>query len=320
MCKLSETIKKEIIEEATRRGVFARNIGYQEFLELYMSYQDKMKEQEFAEILGINYYRLKKIKSRGTKTKSTIEKSKVISQERIQDIQEEIRSKGYDENSTISYEELLRLYEPYKTEMRESRFAEILGISYSNWANMRHTGSRANILKKSTSSISDERAKEIQEDIREQGYANRAINYEEFLKMYAPYRKEITEEEFAKILGIFYLNFQNMRKRGVNVRIMKKRKIKSKTNINKNPDNETTQIDSEYQDDLESQTYEDTTPVELIEKCLMNGMNREQAIKLCMEKFDLTQEELLEEMIEALVEKKRLKRTSEGKVYLGEDR
>ena len=39
-----------------------------------------------------------------------------------------------------------------------------------------------------------------------------------------------------------------------------------------------------------------------------------------MEKFDLTQEELLEEMIEALVEKKRLKRTSEGKVYLGEDR
>ena len=138
--------------------------------------------------------------------------------------------------------------------------------------------------------------------------------------MYAPYRKEITEEEFAKILGIFYLNFQNMRKRGVNVRILKKRKIKSKTNINQNPDNETTQIDSEYQDDLESQIYEDTTPVELIEKCLMNGMNREQAIKLCMEKFDLTQEELLEEMIEALVEKKRLKRTSEGKVYLGEDR
>ena len=31
MSKLSETIKKEIIEEATRRGVFARNIGYHEF-------------------------------------------------------------------------------------------------------------------------------------------------------------------------------------------------------------------------------------------------------------------------------------------------
>lgn len=315
MSDTSEKIRNEIIEEARKRGFFARNIGYQEFLELYRPYQNMMKEQEVAEILGISYYRLHQMKSRGTKTKSTIEKCKVISQKSIQDIQEEIRAKGYNENSTISYEEFLRLYEPYKTEMREAEFAEILGISYSNWKNMRHAGSRANIFRKSSTPISEERVRKIQEEIRKQGYANRAISYDEFLKLYEPYREEATEDEFAKILGIFHLNFQNMRKRGKRARILKIKEnqleMKRQVGTHQKPE-------VEEPNELEGKRHEGTTPVEFIEKCLLNGINREQAIKDCMERFDLTQEELLQEMTKVAEEKKKMASIEDND--LGEDR
>ena len=54
--------------------------------------------------------------------------------------------KGYRDKS-IDYNEFLRLYEPYKAKLKESEFANILGISYSNWQNIKYRAQKAIILK-----------------------------------------------------------------------------------------------------------------------------------------------------------------------------
>src|SRR5699024_10080052 len=225
-------------------------------------------------------------------------------------------SRGYNTNTTINYEEFLRLYEPYRLEITEPDFAEIIGITYTNWSNMRNAGSRVNILKEQSKTISEEREKEIEYEIRNQGYTNVLIDYEEFLKLYEPYKEEVTEQDFARILGIININWQNMRKRGIRARILKeksiigKKAISSSINFNR---------DTQKQDEIENQIHEETTPVEVMQVCLQNGMNREEAIDYCMERFGLTQEELLEIMTQSLLGKKELRRTQEGQVYLGED-
>ena len=55
------------------------------------------------------------------------------------------------------------------------------------------------------------REEEIIKSLKEQSYTNKLIYYEEFLELYKPYKDEMTEKEFAKILGIFYGNHNNMK-------------------------------------------------------------------------------------------------------------
>ena len=47
-----------------------------------------------------------------------------------------------------------------------------------------------------------ERNKEIKETLRENGYSNESINYKKFLRLYKPFIKEMSEKDFARILGI----------------------------------------------------------------------------------------------------------------------
>ena len=65
-------------------------------------------------------------------------------------IASDLIQKGY-RNKSIDYNEFLRLYEPYKEKFKESEFANILGISYSNLRNIKYDGQRAIILKKEKS-------------------------------------------------------------------------------------------------------------------------------------------------------------------------
>ena len=48
----------------------------------------------------------------------------------------------------ITYQEFLELYEPYKEEISEIEFAEILGISYGNYLTIKNKETRAKIFKK----------------------------------------------------------------------------------------------------------------------------------------------------------------------------
>lgn len=77
-------------------------------------------------------------------------------------IREDLKARGYV-NKKITYQEFLELYEPYKQEMSEKEFAEIIGLTRSNWINIRYRGYKTTMLK--TQPISEERKQEIQEEL-----------------------------------------------------------------------------------------------------------------------------------------------------------
>ena len=137
----------------------------------------------------------------------------------VEIIRKKLKENGYT-NKSIDYKEFLELYEPYRKEMKEKEFAEILGVSYCNHDNMKYKGRRIKILKEENN-ISEERKEEIRENLRKNGYTNKSINYQEFLELYEPYRKEMKEIEFAKILGILYGNHSMMKNKGQRARILK---------------------------------------------------------------------------------------------------
>lgn len=63
-----EEEKNSIREKLIKQGYGNKRIGYQEFVQLYEPYKEKMSENEFAYILGINYAGLQHIKHKGSRT------------------------------------------------------------------------------------------------------------------------------------------------------------------------------------------------------------------------------------------------------------
>ena len=70
----------------------------------------------------------------------------------------------------------------------------------------------------------EERYSEIREELIKQGYANKHITYSEFLAIYRPYKKEMSEKEFIHVLGITYGNWQNIKNKGQRAIILKNEK------------------------------------------------------------------------------------------------
>ena len=306
-----EDLEKRIIKELSKKIYFNMSISYKEFLNLYEPYKSIIEEEEFAKILGITYDNWQSIKNRGTRTKIKATRlNKEISDMRINQIIEEIRSQGF-ENQVISYDEFLQLYETYKTEMSEPDFAQVLGITYTNWSNMRHANSKARILKPVSKHISEERVNEIKQEIIKKGYANKLISYEELLQLYEPFKEEITESDFAQLLGITYLNWNNMRGGKRRVRILK---TVDETLDNKKIRSSKTSSFEEKQMQLEMQIQENSTPIDVMHMCLNVGMTRNQTLKYCMKKFSLTKIELLEMMTHSLQERKKIGKKDEREI------
>ena len=67
----------------------------------------------------------------------------------------------------------------------------------------------------------EERYKEIREKLISQGYANKNVTYDEFLFLYEPYKEEMSEKEFATVLGVSYGNWQSIKNRGTKTKILK---------------------------------------------------------------------------------------------------
>lgn len=306
-----EDLEKRIIKELSKKIYFNMSISYKEFLNLYEPYKSIIEEEEFAKILGITYDNWQSIKNRGTRTKIKATRlNKEISDMRINQIIGEIRSQGF-ENQVISYDEFLQLYETYKTEMSEPDFAQVLGITYTNWSNMRHANSKARILKPVSKHISEERVNEIKQEIIKKGYANKLISYEELLQLYEPFKEEITESDFAQLLGITYLNWNNMRGGKRRVRILK---TVDETLDNKKIRSSKTSSFEEQQMQLEMQIQENSTPIDVMHMCLNVGMTRNQILKYCMKKFGLTKIELLEMMTHSLQERKKIGKKDEREI------
>ena len=144
---------------------------------------------------------------------------------RYNEIREELIKQGYA-NKHITYSEFLAIYEPYKEEMSEKEFIQVLGISYSNFQNIKNRNKRAIILKKKIEKRELEELKKfIISDLTQKGYGDKKIDYNEFLSLYEPYRGEVKESEFASILGISYGNWQSIKNKGQRAIILKPEKI-----------------------------------------------------------------------------------------------
>ena len=91
--------------------------------------------------------------------------------------------------------------------------------------------------------------KMIIENLQNKIYFNMSISYSEFLNLYNPYKEIVSEEEFAKILGISYDNLIIMKYRGT------RSKIKTSLLENKVPEERLSQI----KETLKSQGLENAT-------------------------------------------------------------
>ena len=215
-----EEEKKKIIQEVLTKVRAGQLITYLEFQKLYQPYIKIMSEIEFANILEISYGNYNTIKSSGTRARILKSIKKETSEEEKKKIIQEVLSKVRIGQS-ITYLEFQELYQPYINIMSEMEFANILGISYDNYNNIKHRGTRAKILKNSKKEVSDEEKKKIIQEVLTKVRAGQLITYLEFQKLYQPYIKIMSEIEFANILEISYGNYNTIKSSGTRARILK---------------------------------------------------------------------------------------------------
>ena len=221
---------EDIIEELKKEGYENKSIDYAEFTKLYEKYQKYYSDKEFAKILGIEYYNYHRLKSGKGNTRILKEKVNEVSEKRRKEIVEELKkeivkelsNKGY-KGKSISYEKFKELYEPCKKEITEKEFAKILGVEYGNYMALKYGRQNARILKEKAKEVPEERKKEIVEKLSNKGYRGKSISYEQFIELYKPYEKEITEKEFAQILGVEYGNYRSLKSGRSNARILKEK-------------------------------------------------------------------------------------------------
>ena len=224
--QLSEEEIKEIQDKLKEKGYAGKLIDYEEFKELYKTYGKEMDEKAFAQqVLGLSYDNYGNIKNKGARAKILKDFLKQLSEEeigKIQEMQKEIKEQGYARKA-IDYKELKELHQIYGKQMEEKTFAgEVLGISYGNYMTIKSRGTRAKILKDSPNKVSKEEIKEIQEKLKGQGYARKAIDYEELKELHQTYGKEMEEKIFAeKVLGITYSNYYSLKNKGTRAKILK---------------------------------------------------------------------------------------------------
>ena len=209
--------KDEIIQKLKELGYENKLITYKELQQLHKEYGMGMTETTFAQdILGISYSHYNGCKTEGSRAK--ILKTKYTEEEK-NEIIEKLKSKGY-ENKLITHEEFLEIYNEYGKINDELIFArEILGIEDHCYYKFKNKGGKTNILK---FKYTEEEKGQIIEKLKELGYENKSITYNEFQELYKVYGRGMTETTFAQdILQIEYHCYNNFKKRGTKTKILK---------------------------------------------------------------------------------------------------
>ena len=224
--RLSEEEIRKIRFLLKEKGYTEKQITYQELQQLYREYGKGMLEKEFAvTILGISesaYYIF-----RNTEYKIKILSEKNIELlEKIKEIKQELRKKGYI-GKVISYQELQELYKEYGKCMTEKQFAvDVLSISERSYYGNKKKKSRVKILNEKEIELSEEKIEEIKQELKENGYIGKFVEYQELQELYKEYGNGISEEEFAKIiLGISKRAYHNCKNGKTRAKVFKEDKI-----------------------------------------------------------------------------------------------
>ena len=323
---VSEERRKKIQEEIKKQGYEDRVITYQEFLELYEPYKNEMNENDFAETLGITYPSLNTSRKGQAGVKINLnyrvqERIKYLMREPRVYTKEEIEQLGTQYG--ISVEEVMgiffrydNMFEVLKTKGKifigttkiDDNFMSKYGEELSNIA---HSYSRRMGCKLLRSVF-------YAEDIAQETL----INTIEHCGAYVINLEEQAEEILIRVIkaSIKYKYLQHLRVRrtvsldenfGEKGTLTRYEKISTGENI---------QEEVEEKEDIEVYVDEQSTPIGVMQECILKGMDRRQAIEFCMKRFKLTQKELLDEMTRYLEQKKKIRTDKDGNVYLGDDR
>lgn len=114
-------------------------------------------------------------------------------------------------NKMISYEEFLKLYEPYKNELSEKDFAQTVKININSYYMIKKNPyKKAYIFREHN--LTNQRKQEILLELKNRGYGNKKINLSLFEAIYKEYKNEMNQARFAYLLGISkstYAKFKN---------------------------------------------------------------------------------------------------------------
>ena len=215
--KLTQEEQEEIKKEILKHVEEGQLITYIEFLTLYKTYEERISEIDFANLLGISEFNYQKIRYRGTRTKIFKKTNSKLTEEQ-EEIKKEIL-KNVRIGQLITYIEFLELYKPYEKRISEIDFAKLLGISYNNFQRFRYPSTKVKIFKKTNLKLTEEEQDEIRQEILKQIKEGKLIKYSELLELYKPYKERISEIDFAKLLGINYSNYKSVRNRGTKAKI-----------------------------------------------------------------------------------------------------
>lgn len=314
--------------EMTKKIEYSKYIDYKEFLELYEEYKSRISEIEFAQILGMSYGGYERIKNLETaRAKIMAGKGKIIGKDK-KCIQDEVL-KEIEAGQSVDYKEFLRLYNPYRELVKEIEFAEIIGITYNSYYSIKTKNKRAKVLKERK----PEEIKRIKEKIDRDLISGEPINYYQFLEMYEPYKEKLTEEEFAKVLGIRYANYTTMKYNRNRARIQKKQseierikyELKESRYYSKDELEEVAkkynveQVEDIILDEEKKQTKQpEELCVEALKIYIDNGFSREEAIAKTSEKLGMDPEEMLDALKTYLIKNKKVRKTQNEEYILGD--
>ena len=206
-------------------------INYKTFEKLYEPYKNKYSLNQFANFLEISHIHY--LKKRPTGKASILKSYKInLSKEEKQNIIDELLQYKVKASQLISYDFFLELYEPYKEQLSEKEFHELLEITGSNFRSFKYEGTNARILKSYKPKLSDEEKQSIVDDLFSSKtiYQEQRINYKDFLKLYEPYKEKILPVDFAKLLGISFESYYTIRRRPYARAVIYDYKIKEKIN------------------------------------------------------------------------------------------
>lgn len=198
--------KLEIKNLMRRKNIENQLITYKDFLALYEPYKIELSEVEFAELLEITQFNFQSMKNRGLRTVAFKTTYNIATNDIRTQIRKAVVEAGY-ENKLITYMEFLNLYYQFGNNLSEVEFAEIIGINYANYTSIKNTTLRTFVLKDKFGEVSRERKEEIIEELKAKALTEQIIEYETFLNLYRDYATEMSESDFAKLLGIGYTNY-----------------------------------------------------------------------------------------------------------------
>lgn len=326
--RISEKTKNEIRSEIASKGYENRSINYEEFLKIYEKYKGKIKEQRFAEILGIKYCSWNRLKNQSPKAKTVIlrkaDKEKLEAKE--QDLKRKNVEKRFLEAKNYDIKTFEKISQKYDITIKE-----IIQILFNNNQYLCEIMENKLYEKGKIFIGNREIDKEFLKKYGEQ-LTKKAHNYSKIIgkKLHTSrYSEDIAQEILISMMettGYILLNFEETDA----VKILKKllidniqnkhlalKRIKlrdAEKNVTRY--SRSTQLEEKDINEIIMQIQEDSTPIDVMKICILNGMDKKQAIKFCMKRCRINQKRLLDMMKAYLQQNNTIKRTEEGKLYL----